>query len=111
VTRVEAFDYVLRYAKRFPGLERGEFAAYAALASSILYSEEAEFAAVRKAKKGGGNIPDRNCTEHCAEAERACGCPPGDPNCSFVCFASGDGVCVDQCIRTGDLSPQMEALP
>ena len=96
VTRVEAFDYVLRYAKRFPGLERGEFAAYAALASSILYSEEAEFAAVRKAKKGGdggGGWSDL-CNKCYNQACSECG------GCGWVfSWSCEDGLCRYLCER------------
>jgi hypothetical protein len=106
VTRVEAFDYVLRYAKRFPGLERGEFAAYAALASSILYSEEAEFSSERRRKKrrdppdfpdppeGGGMVDCGYCFhDFCSKTGQWV-------TCCYVC--NDDGSIVKEC--DGDCS-------
>ncbi len=103
VTRVEAFDYVLRYAKRLPGLERGEFSAYAALASSILYSEEAEFSAERRRKKRRDPPdfpePPLDPTFDCDSCEtKECTLTGQIIRCCIVCYA--DGRVVEECNGT-----------
>lgn len=61
VTRVEAFDLVQRFSGSFPGLESGDFGAYADLVSAVLYSDKAVYAQERKKKKEKPPTTPTNC--------------------------------------------------